>query len=376
MHPRTSATNLTAQVPRLKLQNIPTPMFILVGLPVDEDAPQPTEEQIQQEYGLCADRIFLPPFTGVSLEGIVNQVESLNSLEKSCESLLKTFIGYSGANKAVGTLGSIEAIRSMLRWDDRGFMTHSVDKAILLLDGEYGRISNAYAEKVDEFGEAKRECEGLQKLTRGSLCDISLSIIVDRPEKYEFLKVLYIVVQKGRMAEFERVVDESPHVSADAVEKVSSDDEYCLVKLYVLHHSEEDVRAMMHAAGFAIRDVDEAEISSEEITARRRRAEERFSSVERVLTTFVHVHLTEILKVLVHVKLLRLFVESVYRYGLPTEYVFFVTSGEKTKVLGQWTTIAKGWPSDRVVYEEDADNHDENEVFFAFSEIGTYDDEE
>ncbi|KMV66414.1 vacuolar H+-ATPase V1 sector subunit C [Encephalitozoon cuniculi EcunIII-L] len=353
-------------------------MFILVGLPVEEDGLRPTEDQIWDEYGLRSSRILLPSFTGVSLEGIVNQVERLGSLEKSCEGLLKTFMGYCRENR-VGkgiVYGSTEEIGDFLEWDRQSFVTNSIEKAILLLDGEYRRISKAYEEKAEEFDGAKRECEKLQRLTRGSLCDIDLGIIVERPEEYEFLRVLYVVVQKARVPEFNRAVDESPHISLDAVEKVNSDEEYELFKVYVLHHGEEDVRNMIHAEGFMVKDLDKNMVSSEEMIARRRRAEEKFSAMEKILMTFMHVHLTEVFRILIHIKLLRLFVESVYRYGLPTKYMFFVTRGEKSKVLAQWIAIAKNWPSDRIVYEEEGDNNDEGEIFFAFSEISTYGEEE
>ncbi|AFM97938.1 vacuolar H+-ATPase V1 sector subunit C [Encephalitozoon hellem ATCC 50504] len=344
-------------------------MFVLVGLPVEEDAPCLTESQIKEEYGICPCQVALPSFTGVSLEGIVNQVERLSSLEKSCEGLLKTFMGYSCEGSAKAMCDSIEKIKDFLRWDTQSFVTNSIDKAILLLEGEYKRVSKAYEEKVEEFNEAKKECDKLQKLTRGNLCDINLSIIVGKEEKYEFLKVLYVIVQKSKASEFNRIVDESPHISPEVVEKINSDEDHDLFKFYILHCSEEEVRNAMHAEGFLVRELDENTMSSEEIIAERRKAEERFSAIERVLMTFVHVHLTEALKILIHVKLLRLFVESVYRYGLPTEYMFFVTSGEKSRILSQWTTIAKKWPSDRIVYEEEGDNNEEGEVFFAFSEI-------
>lgn len=353
-------------------------MFILVGLPVEEDTPHPTESQIQEEYGIHSSRILLPSFTGVSLEGIVNQVERLNSLEKSCEGLLKTFMGYSsGDNVGKGNVcNSAEKMKEFLKWDSQSFMTNSIDKVILLLEEEYKRISKAYEEKVEEFNEAKKECDKLQKLTRGSLCDINLNIIVEKQEKYEFLKVMYVVIQKSKISEFNRIVYESPHISSDAVEKINSDEDHDLFKLYILHHSEEEVRSMMHAEGFLIKDLDENMMSSKEIITERRKTEERFSAIERILMTFVNIHLIEALKILVHVKLLRLFVESVYRYGLPTEYMFFVTNGEKSKILSQWITVAKDWPSDRIVYEEEGDNNEEGEIFFAFSEIEVRGEEE
>ncbi|ADM11185.1 vacuolar ATP synthase subunit C [Encephalitozoon intestinalis ATCC 50506] len=353
-------------------------MFVLVGLPVEEDVPQPTEDLIQEDYGVNCSRISLPSFTGVSLEGIVNQVERLNLLEKSCEGLFKTFMGYSRTCRIAKEVecDSIENAGNFLRWDNQNFPTNSIDKAILLLDGEYGRVYKAYEEKVEEFGDARKECEKLQKLTRGSLCDINLNIIVGKAEKYEFLKVLYVVVQKSKSSEFNRVVEDSPHISGDAVEKINSDEDHNLFKIYILHQGEEEVRNMMHSEGFLIKDLDDNMISSEEMITKRRKAEERFSAVERLLTTFLQINLKEVLKILVHVKLLKLFVESVYRYGLPTEYMFFVTSGEKSNILSQWITIAKNWPSDRIVYEEDGDNNEEGEIFFAFSEIEMHREEE
>lgn len=346
-------------------------MFVLVGLPVEEEAVQPTEKQIEEEYGISPVRIFLPSFTGVSLEAIVNQVEGLTSLEKGCEGLLRLFAVRSskdGESHSVCTLaGKLEDMKNTFRWDSEYFMSNSIDKAMELLNKEYSRINEAYSEKTDEFGRIKREHEELQRMTRGSLCDINLNIIVDKQESYEFLKVLYVVVQKEKEDVFRTTIEESPLVSSDAVERINSDEEYVLFKMYVLHHNEEEVTNMMNNGGFMLRTLDKNLDASGEITARRRRVEEKYVSAESGLATFIHIHLIEIFKIMVHVKLLKLFVESVYRYGLPTEYVFFVTKGSRTKVLRQWNAVARDWPSDRVIYEEE--ENDENDMAFAFSEI-------
>lgn len=113
------------------------------------------------------------------------------------------------------------------------------------------------------------------------------------------------------------------------------------------------MKDVINTSGFVLRTLDENGAGSAEMTLRRRKAGEKYSNAEGSLVTFIHIHLIEILKITVHVKLLRLFVESVYRYGLQWK---------------QWTKIAKDWPSDRMVYDDEGEN-DENDIFFAFSEV-------
>ncbi|KAM0672578.1 subunit C of vacuolar H+-ATPase V1 [Ordospora colligata] len=346
-------------------------MFVFMGLPVDDGHAQLTEDQIWGEHGVLLNRILLPSFTGVSLEGIVNQVERLCSLQKTCEGLLKTF------SKQEATVDAEESrvnlkfrnMKDALRWDEKCFMTDSIDKAIALLEKECTRISERFNTMVEEFIHAKTECEKLQRLTRGSLSEISLNIIVENDEHYEFLKVLYVVVPKARVNEFKRMVNESPYISEDAVASISSDEDYCLFKMYVLQHNEDEVRSGIHMGGFTIKELDQEGTSCTQITKERRAAEEKYSSSEECLIRFVHVNLDEALKILIHTKLLKLFVESVYRYGLPTDYAFFVINGEKTKIMKQLVPIARGWPSERIAYDEDGEINDEEDVFFALEEL-------
>ncbi|KAH9411807.1 V-ATPase subunit C [Ordospora pajunii] len=342
-----------------------------MGLPVDDGHTQLTEDQIWGEHGVLLSRIPLPSFTGVSLEGIVNQVERLCSLQKMCEGVLKTFSKQETAGDAEESRAyrKLKNMKDALRWDEECFMTDSIDKAIALLEKECARISERFNAMLEEFSYAKAECEKLQRLTRGSLSEISLNIIVENDEHYEFLKVLYVVVSKGRMNEFRRMVDESPYISEDAVVSISSDEDYCLFKLYVLLHNEDEVRSAIHMGGFTIKELDEEGTSCTQITRERRAAEERYSSSEGCLIRFIHVNLDDALKILIHTKLLKLFVESVYRYGLPTEYAFFVVSGEKTKILKQLVPIARGWPSERIAYDDEGDINDEEDVFFALEEL-------
>lgn len=346
-------------------------MFILIGLPHEDETAQLSEKHIEEEYDVSVCRISLPSFTGVSLEGIVNQVERLASLEKGCESLLRVFIRHARRECGEGAhplQHMLEDMEGTFQWDAESFATNSIDDVIVLLNREYLRINETFAAKTEEFAAIRREHDNLQRLTRGSLCDINLNIVVDMPEKYEFLKVLYIVVQKDKTPAFDALVQESALVPADAVERINSDEEYVLFKVYVLHHDEDKVRSAMSSAGFVVRMLDGNAEESEEIIEKRRRAEERHSTAKAGLAAFIHIHLIEMFRTLVHVKLLKLFVESVYRYGLPTQYMFFVSRGEKSKILRKWTDIARDWPSDRMVYEDEVDN-DESDVFFAFSEV-------
>lgn len=339
---------------------------------MEEETSRVSESQMKQDYGIVLNRISLPSFTGVSLEGIVNQVERLNVLERGCENLLKLFmnsIQREGETDSESPLKwRTSNIKKTFRWDSERFTANSVDKTIILLDKEYSRVNKVYNDKIEEFSRIKIEYEKLQKLTRGNLCDINLNIVVDSPEKYEFLSVLYVVVNREQINEFNAMIEESAHVSMDAVEKISSDEEYVLFKMYVLQHSENEVKNAINASGFMLRTLDEDGIASAEMTSMRRKVEEKYSNAEGGLVTFIHIHLIETLKITIHVKFLRLFVESVYRYGLPTEYVFFVSWGEKSKVLKQWTMIARDWPSDRMICDEEGEN-DENDIFFAFSEV-------
>jgi V-type H+-transporting ATPase subunit C len=346
-------------------------MFILLGFPREEESDGFTVQRIERHYEVLLRPIHIPSFTGVSLEGIINQVERLNGLEKGCDLLLRALIKGQRELDPEFTphieLGS--DIPSSISWSQSRFSTSNVEDALDMLSEEYARIREIYDGKVRSFEESKRDYVRVQKLTRGNLCDMDLNILINKEEEHEFLKLFYVVVQKDRVNEFYDMVNECAFISRDVVDEVGSDEEYVLFKMYSLLKNEDEVRNKINSAGFIIKTLESRKGS---ILGMSSESEERFSTSQTNLGTFMRTHYPEVFVILVHVKLLKLFVESVYRYGLPTEYLFFVSEGSRERVLKKCGKLARDWPSDRIVFDEDGNNYDENDAGFAFSCINRY----
>ncbi|EOB12391.1 vacuolar ATP synthase subunit c [Nosema bombycis CQ1] len=72
---------------------------------------------------------------------------------------------------------------------------------------------------------------------------------------------------------------------------------------------------------------------------------------------------------MVHTNLLKLFIESIYRYGLPIKYLYFVCKEEKD-TLNKLRSIGENWESERMVGDDEYSMQDEQDLNIAKAFIG------
>ncbi|TFK76875.1 ATPase, V1 complex, subunit C [Pluteus cervinus] len=208
-----------------------------------------------------------------------------------------------------------------------------------LVDGlnkEMTSIDNAMKAKLNNYNLVKGSLTQMQRKKLGNLSVRSLADIV-RKEDFvvdsEYLETVLVAVPKASVKDwntrYERLVSMVVPRSSAVLE---SDDEYTLFSAVIFKRVHDDFVQKCREYKFIVRDF----VYSEEELAKQRQEHETADTTEKELWTELlrlsRTNFSESFQILVHLKVLRLFVESVLRYGLPANYNGIVIKPESKSI--------------------------------------------
>ncbi|EJT97952.1 ATPase V1 complex subunit C [Dacryopinax primogenitus] len=200
-----------------------------------------------------------------------------------------------------------------------------------LVDGlnkEMTSIDNVMKSKVNNYNLAKGSLAQMQRKKAGNLSVKSLVDVVPREvmvQDSEYLETLLVAVPspltKEWQAKYERLA--SMVVPRSSLE-VATDSEFTLYSVVVFKRQHDQFVQKCRESKFIVREF----TFDEESIIKQRQEQQDLSLAEKEMWTDLlrlsRTNFSEAFQVLVHLKILRLFVESVLRYGLPANYIGLV----------------------------------------------------
>eukprot|EP00051_Salpingoeca_urceolata_P027462 m.481569 g.481569 ORF g.481569 m.481569 type:complete len:389 (+) comp22228_c0_seq1:227-1393(+) len=187
------------------------------------------------------------------------------------------------------------------------------------------QIDNDMKTKMQSYNKLKSNLQAFQRKDNGSLLIRSLNGLVD-PKNFvlnsEFLTTLLVVIPKYGIKEwFEKYETLVPHyVVPRSSEQVSEDSEYVLVTVTLFRKAVDDFKARAREHKFVVRDFEfnpgEIEADQAEQAELRTEAQKKFNQ----LFSWCKIQFSEGFEAWFHIKALRIFVESVLRFGLPVNF--------------------------------------------------------
>ncbi|WVR03777.1 hypothetical protein IAU60_000772 [Kwoniella sp. DSM 27419] len=219
------------------------------------------------------------------------------------------------------------------RWGSGGKVADVVEA----LTKELNSIESTQKQKSQSYNLAKGSLTQLQRKQQGNLSQRSLLDIVNRGdlvENSEFLETLVVAVPKNLMNEwtvkYERLTS---MVVPRSSQRIAMDDEYALVTVTVFKKVRDDFVHKCRENKFIVRDFsyDESALEKQKKELAALEVEEKELWTE--LLRLTRINFSEAYQILAHLKTVRLFVESVLRYGLPADYAGVIVKPEpKTAV--------------------------------------------
>ncbi|TFK57433.1 ATPase, V1 complex, subunit C [Heliocybe sulcata] len=206
-----------------------------------------------------------------------------------------------------------------------------------VLNKEMTSIDNVMKTKLNNYNLAKGSLTQMQRKKTGNLSVRSLTDVVTKDNfllDSEYMETLLVAVPKSTLvkdwnSKYERLTS---MVVPRSSQPISSDSEYSLFGVVIFRKVHDEFVQKCRENKFIVRDFQ----YSEDAMAKQREELDTADTTEKELWTELlrlsRTNFSESFQLLVHLKVLRLFVESVLRYGLPANYTGLIIKPDPKQV--------------------------------------------
>jgi V-type H+-transporting ATPase subunit C len=197
-----------------------------------------------------------------------------------------------------------------------------------ILNKEMVSIDNAMKSKLNNYNLVKGSLTQLQRKKTGNLSVKSLIDVVSKDDfiqDSEYLETLLVAVPKNLLKDwnsrYERLTN---MIVPRSSSQIAADDEYTLFSVVIFRRVHDEFLQKCRENKFIVRDF----VYSDDAIQKQRQEMDVTDTTEKELWTELlrlsRTNFSESYQILIHLKVVRLFVESVLRYGLPANYVGLV----------------------------------------------------
>ncbi|TVY17535.1 V-type proton ATPase subunit C [Lachnellula arida] len=278
----------------------------------------------------------IPEFKIGTLDALVQQADDLAKLESACQvvvakvgdslrSLLEGDEEKISQQKTVNDKPADQYLRTF-NWNK---VKYRADKPLAeLIDSlqkELASIDNDVKSKLNQYNGVKTNLTALQRKQTGNLSTKSLTPVVDPKilvQDSEYLETHLVVVPSNFKKDFLKTYETiSPMVVPRSAKEVAHDDEFTLYAATTFKKHSAEFQHKCREMKWTPRDYKYVEGGKEE----ERKEVERVSRDERKIwgeaLRLGRTGWSEAVMIWIHVLTLRVFVETVLRYGLPLDFV-------------------------------------------------------
>ncbi|KAF7717103.1 V-type proton ATPase subunit C [Penicillium ucsense] len=316
--------------------------YLLVSFPTSivpshhrDDALDAVSATVSPENGSVAS-FAIPEFKIGTLDALVQQADELAKLEGSCQGVVAK-VGDALKNILEGDEAQIERMKVVndkpvdqyLRTFSWNKVKYRADKSLAelidLLHKEAASIDNDIRSKYSQYNQVKNTLATLQRKQTGNLSTKSLASVIDPRsivQDSEYIETHLVAVPNQLVKDFLKTYETvAPMVVPRSAQLLAEDSEFSLFAVTVFKkHSLEFVHKCREQKWIP-RDFKYVEGGKEE----ERKEVERVGGDERKLwgetLRLGRTAWSEAVMVWIHILVLRVFVETVLRYGLPLDFV-------------------------------------------------------
>ncbi|EPT04138.1 ATPase V1 complex subunit C [Fomitopsis schrenkii] len=286
----------------------------------------------------------VPSFTTGTLESLITLSEELPKTDASFTATvaktvdtLRNLLNNDPAKLRQHVLVNDEPVDDYLlrgwHWNEGRYgVQRPLRDMVDVLIKEMSSIDNVMKAKLNNYNLAKGSLTQMQRKKTGNLSVRSLADIVQKEHfvgDSEYMQTVLVAVPKNSVKDwntrYERL---TPMVVPRSSTFIADDEEYSLFSVVVFKKVYEDFVNKCRENKYVVRDF----VWSEEALDKQRDELELADSTEKELWTELlqlsRTNFSEAFQLLVHIKVLRLFIESVLRYGLPANYTGFIIKPE------------------------------------------------
>ncbi|KAM7079560.1 V-type proton ATPase subunit C 2 isoform 3-T4 [Molossus nigricans] len=322
--------------------------FWLISAPGDKENLQALERMntVTSKSNLSYNTKFaIPDFKVGTLDSLVGLSDELGKLDTFAESLVKRMaqsvveVMEDAKGKVQENLlanGGLKEKMKCLKIDLTSFVTHfewdmakypakqPLLSVVDTLAKQLAQIETDLKSRTAAYNTLKTNLENLEKKSQGNLFTRTLSDIVNKEDfvlDSEYLVTLLVIVPKPNYAQWQKTYESlSDMVVPRSTKLITEDKEGGLFTVTLFRKVIDDFKTKARENKFTVREFyyDEKEIEREreEMTRLLSDKKQQYGPLLR----WLKVNFSEAFIAWVHIKALRVFVESVLRYGLPVNF--------------------------------------------------------
>ncbi|XP_077009304.1 V-type proton ATPase subunit C 2 isoform X4 [Tamandua tetradactyla] len=322
--------------------------FWLISAPGDKENLQALERMntVTSKSNLSYNTKFaIPDFKVGTLDSLVGLSDELGKLDTFAESLIKRMaqsvveVMEDAKGKVQENLlasGGLKEKMKCLKIDLTSFVTHfewdmakypAKQPLVMVVDTlakQLAQIETDLKSRTAAYNTLKTNLENLEKRSMGNLFTRTLSDIVSKEDfvlDSEYLITLLVIVPKPNYAQWQKTYESlSDMVVPRSTKLIAEDNDGGLFTVTLFRKVIDDFKTKARENKFTVREFtyDEKEIKREreEMTRLLSDKKQQYGPLLR----WLKVNFSEAFIAWIHIKALRVFVESVLRYGLPVNF--------------------------------------------------------
>lgn len=341
-------------------------VFWIVSVPY-EDSNEKTLSHIKKEVGKLCDGVFpyvIPTLKIGSMNGLFELSDELSKqdsvIEQICFKILRTFGELVDIDPNQGltdkeTLKKLKEFQPMIElgnhssvpakfflehfsWDEKQYL---INKTMQTITGAiYKKIQKLDEElrvKYNEYHNVKTTLVGMQRKAGGPLTTRPLDGLIDKDliVESDYLKSLFVIIPKNKIKDWESSyahLEGLDMIVPQSSEKITEDEEYALMDVVLIKKIEEDFKTACKKHKYLVRDFvyDEQRFKLSQMQTSK--IEEKLVAMTKELLEWCKIAFSETFSSWLHIKAIRLFIESILRYGLPPRFTtVLINVGEAGK---------------------------------------------
>lgn len=276
---------------------------------------------------------------------IFNQYHDLNE-ERGKEEASKALEKSADESLTVTTYPPENYI-TFFQWDEAKYPSNQPLKAISdSIASTVGKMDEELKVKALEYNNLIRTIASEERNISGNLTVRDLGEVI-KPEiivDTEFLQTLFAVIPRPQLKQWDMAYEQLSssnlgtkdkpeliyHVVPRSSDIIVTEGEFCLIKFIVLKKYADEVKKVAKDQKFLLREYKHDPNRSAKLN--KQKLEEHRENSKKTLLKFCKINFSESFQAWAHLKAIRAFVESVLRYGLPSNFQAMLLLPTKNKV--------------------------------------------
>eukprot|EP01117_Protostelium_nocturnum_P011929 TRINITY_DN4363_c0_g1_i1.p1 TRINITY_DN4363_c0_g1~~TRINITY_DN4363_c0_g1_i1.p1 ORF type:complete len:371 (-),score=77.73 TRINITY_DN4363_c0_g1_i1:154-1266(-) len=353
--------------------------YILISAPkTREDTHLTLTRKITDEHDLATQHKFSVPDLKVgTLNSLMALSDDLGKIDTHAETVSRKIaqqlcdLNDSSDRGEVLTVGqnNYDSYVHYFTWDESKYSSSLPLKALTaLIHGQCNKWEEELKTKVVEYNNVVHALGAEERKAGGNLAirDISDFVKQESVVQTEYLETVFIVIPKFSVKEFLGTYEKlANYVLPRSAEQLTEDNEYALFRVVLFKKFVADFTAAAREKKWVVKDY--TFDPNRSLKAERKKIEAEKDKLKKNMTRWCKTNFAEAFVAWIHLKAIRVFVESVLRYGLPINFqaVLLLPKKGKQQKLRKLLNDMFSHLASKSVFRGDEDEK-EGESFFPY----------